>query len=904
MNKLLSKLFALVLVFNTSLLLATNVPIEQAKTYAKTVFAMKSTQNIRSFADIGISEEYTRLTKDKKASYYIFNMEPTGFVIISADDSYNPVLAFSDESRINFDNEYINAPMFNNLGRHELKIEHLRNNDILPSKQVQKEWKAIKDADVSTLLSTKSQTPDGVVVSPLTTTTWNQGEFYNAWTPRDPDPESVAGGTYCGCAPIAMAQLIKFHNYPPSGNGDISYEDPNYGEQTADFCSTNYNWANMPDSLSSENDDVARFIYQVGVSTRTSYSITYSETFVSYMRDALVHFFKYDESASWFYDGQGDFARVAIDDLNQGRPLILTGQAPNNGGGHMWVTDGYGYFLDPAPNQPDEYFHFNWGWGGDNNGWFLDTGGSWAPVPGEFGTQVITYYYDRYVVHNVKPSTQQCGAPRNSTHLGITSYYTSGVSKDAAYLHYTESSIQFDQEVQYRWRKVGTTQWTTSLTLTANFHRAVGLEAESEYEFQVRRKCCGNDWSDYSESYEFETKPATPPGSSCNTLLASNLTTSNVGEESTYVYTSTPYGTTLNQFRYRFAGSAIWVNTDIQSSYYRFLSGLEAGTDYEFQVRHQCDQTVWSEWSSEIGTFTTQGNVGCGAALDVNLFTSSVTTTGGYIYTTQPYGRVDNQFRYRATGTSDWIMSSINDGYYRYLSNLQPGTEYEFQVAHLCQPNTFTDWSFSRTFTTQGGVTSACDAINGERLYNSSISNSGAYVYTPQPFGNVANQFRYRTVGNANWTLSTVSTLYYRYISGLSSNTTYEFQVIHECSPGTWSPWSTSKTFVTSAFAGGGGPGLVLPSAESTDFREAMLDDMTLSVYPNPVQDYLTVKSSVDFYENSTIQIMNLRGKLLYQQDMDEGREFIVPVSDFENGIYLVQYFNGYENFIEKFIKI
>ncbi len=901
-NSRFSLLTAIAILCCTTFLSAKQVPEQQARDYAKTVFAVKASHQLKSMADIKVTDAYTRTTLDGESSYYIFNFEPKGFVIISAQDVYSPVLAFSDESQINLDNEVYGESLFNTLGRHEVQIEHLRRTGVEASKKVQDEWAALAALRPTDYLS---KDPDGTVVSPLTTTLWNQGEFYNDFTPKDADPEAIAGGTYCGCVPVAMAQLIKFHDYPPQGNLSITYDDPQYGTLSADFCNTSYNWSNMPDALTGPNDDVAQLIYQTGAATRTSFSTVYSETFISYVREALVHYFNYDEAASWFYDADGEFARVAIDDLNQGRPLIATGVAPNFGGTHSWVVDGYGYFLDPDPNQPNEFFHFNWGWGGDNNGWFLDTDTTWEPVPGEVGTQVITFYYDRYVVHNIFPADSNCAAPSNTDRN--STYYTSGVANTAAFLHYFEPTLQEDQEVSYRYRKVGDTEWTLSPSTMAYFFRASGLEPGTDYEFQVRRKCCGENWSSYSESAEFTTTGMST-SSACNTFINSSLSTSNITETSTYLYTSQPYGQVVNQFRYRFAGSPIWNFSDLSTNYFRFIDGLEAATDYEFEVRHQCEQGIWTEFSSA-GSFRTDGSEGCSTVYELSLFTSGALENNAYVYTSQPYGKVNNQFRYRPSGASEWTMSSISDNYYRYLSGLAAGTEYEFQVAHLCAAGVWTDWSFVSTFTTKGGTTAgACAAIDGDRLYNSSISRSAAYMYTPQPFGNVANQFRYRPVGATTWEETGVSTLYYRYTTGLQSDTEYEFQVIHECNIGQWTAWSASKTFRTlSGFGGGNEVGLraqPLPPYESTLFRESMLEQTSLVVYPNPVTDLLTFKTSVAFEEGNNLELIDLQGKTILRRRLAVGSHKVeLNVTQLEAGIYFIKYDNGYELHLKKFVK-
>lgn len=46
-------------------------------------------------------------------------------------------------------------------------------------------------------------------------------------------------------------------------------------------------------------------------------------------------------------------------ELDEGAPFMYGGSG--NYGGHVWTCDGY---------QDDDFFHFNWGWGGQQNGYF------------------------------------------------------------------------------------------------------------------------------------------------------------------------------------------------------------------------------------------------------------------------------------------------------------------------------------------------------------------------------------------------------------------------------------------------------------------------------------------------------------------------------------------------------
>jgi len=86
------------------------------------------------------------------------------------------------------------------------------------------------------------------------------------------------------------------------------------------------------------------------------------------------------------------------------------------------------------------------------------------------------------------------------------------------------------------------------------------------------------------------------------------------------------------------------------------------------------------------------------------MFTSSVGPANAYIYTPQPYGATQNQFRYRPVGSTDWAYTDISTLYYRYLSNLTAGTQYEFQTRHECSNGDWSSYTASVNFTTTGGM--------------------------------------------------------------------------------------------------------------------------------------------------------------------------------------------------------
>ena len=79
----------------------------------------------------------------------------------------------------------------------------------------------------------------------LCQTIWNQNPApYNSMCPAD--PQGPGGHAYVGCVATAMAQIMKFWNYPEVGQGSHTYYcnanpyagyagHPEYGPQTANF---------------------------------------------------------------------------------------------------------------------------------------------------------------------------------------------------------------------------------------------------------------------------------------------------------------------------------------------------------------------------------------------------------------------------------------------------------------------------------------------------------------------------------------------------------------------------------------------------------------------------------------------------------------------------------------------
>ncbi|NOZ35860.1 MAG: T9SS type A sorting domain-containing protein [Chlorobi bacterium] len=346
MKKLISLSFILFLFLNA---FSTKVDVKKAQTVAQNFLSEKNKQSVK--LSLVFQKKYD---KSNESLYYIFNLSNTkGFIIVSGDNNVYPVLAYSFENSYDVNKQKPDAYIdwFNTI---EKEILFMKEKKLSADKKTSEAWVYYSNPNFKASKSTKD-------VSPLLTTTWNQGSGYNSLC-----PETSTGGSggyvWAGCVATAMAQSMNYHEWPVSGEGSHSYipsSHPEYGEQSADFENTVYDWANMPDG--SGNAEISKLIYHCGVSVNMNYSPSGSGAYSSSAASALKTYFKYSPNlilTSKYSYTEENWARMLRTEIDSGRPMYYSGYGT---GGHAFNVDGY---------QGADYFHFNWGWGGYSNGYF------------------------------------------------------------------------------------------------------------------------------------------------------------------------------------------------------------------------------------------------------------------------------------------------------------------------------------------------------------------------------------------------------------------------------------------------------------------------------------------------------------------------------------------------------
>lgn len=91
-------------------------------------------------------------------------------------------------------------------------------------------------------------------VAPLITSKWAQkGQGYNAYCPEDTSLAFLDGHPSVGCITLALAQVMRYWQWPAHGRGEVSYSYSypcwTYGTLSADFSTVTFDWNNMPDSF-------------------------------------------------------------------------------------------------------------------------------------------------------------------------------------------------------------------------------------------------------------------------------------------------------------------------------------------------------------------------------------------------------------------------------------------------------------------------------------------------------------------------------------------------------------------------------------------------------------------------------------------------------------------------------
>ena len=319
-------------------------------TKANPVSRNEALQKARYFMPSKHFQEGKKLARTQALSvndpFYVFNDEKGhGFVIVSGDDRTEPILGYSDQGNIDLDNIPVN--LHNWLEGYAEQIYSL-------------------DQEGAVAITNNRAGVGKQAIAPLIQTTWNQSLPYSMMTPTYTNNQGEETHYMTGCVATAIAQVMYFHQWPQSCPAIPEYTSATQHIFRPELPATTFDWNLMKksykyDGTGDSAEAVAKLMAYVGQAIEMDYDVDGSSA--SVRLNVMTNLFSYTKNA---YRASRDnyptaqWEDLIYNELSNNRPVLYDGQSEKSG--HQFVCDGY---------DGNGFFHFNWGWGGGSDGYFV-----------------------------------------------------------------------------------------------------------------------------------------------------------------------------------------------------------------------------------------------------------------------------------------------------------------------------------------------------------------------------------------------------------------------------------------------------------------------------------------------------------------------------------------------------
>jgi len=317
------------------------------------------------------------LISDKNQTVgYIFRFAPTGFIIVSTSNLIRPVYGYS------FINDFIiNDPELRNIKAiigYDLQTR-VRYADQLPGAKkrgIAGEWEQFLGNSIR-MNPFQQWPPEGTTTSGgWVVTNWTQSAPYNSMCPMD-----LNAGTrsVVGCPATAMGQILNYHEtlngttfndgddyYHSYGSGNQYWIDDDHVARSFPSWDSLNTWLNSMDyayqiQVHISMEMKAALSFACGVAAHQVYTASVSGTFgIDQAWDSFQRFGFIDSRL--IFPSDTNLNHDIAENIKVAIPVQLGLLVdPPGSGGHNVVVDGY---------NTDEFYHFNFGWGGSSNGWY------------------------------------------------------------------------------------------------------------------------------------------------------------------------------------------------------------------------------------------------------------------------------------------------------------------------------------------------------------------------------------------------------------------------------------------------------------------------------------------------------------------------------------------------------
>lgn len=344
----------------------------------------------------------TKSSSSDNTLFYIVNFENNeGFVLVGANTAAPEVIACVDKG--NYDGGITPVDGFN------MYIEDI---------SAQLESISVSRIDIPTDPTAYITKPNDATttVNPLVSVSWHQREPFNWYCP-------VISGvtTPTGCVATSIAQIMTVYEAPTSIN--LTYSNAHASNIALD-------WANMKDSQHSSFHNTtcqyciqnAALLREIGERVDMDYDVDGSGAYSSKVKNGILSFgYACDDYTEYSFNSV--FSSIKVN-----RPVYIDAAKADNSSAHAWVVDGSRYIRDEdliyevsstsskyvgKAGREDYYLHFNYGWGGTSDGYYIARRHEYGKGPtvygGEYDNYPITMFTGTYtrnvgVITNIRPN--------------------------------------------------------------------------------------------------------------------------------------------------------------------------------------------------------------------------------------------------------------------------------------------------------------------------------------------------------------------------------------------------------------------------------------------------------------------------------------------------------------------
>ena len=830
----MKKLFSVIALLICGLVMgASPVSLEEAQTLAQR-FSSNTFEQTRQSGELSLV--YSTPT------FYVFNVGQNGFVIISADDSYRPIIGYSEENVFEPDNmapalqEYLN-----NINEYRMQ-----RGTVVADVEVARDWESLRE--YGRMVSRFGGRDAGF----LLTTKWNQNYPYNYYCPADAN--GPGGRAYAGCVATAAAQVMKYWDHPEHGSGSHSYvpqDNPQYGTQTANFGATTYDWNNMPNSISSGSSmvqiqAVATLIYHCGVAVDMNYRPTGSGAATTQLCTVMPQYFSYSNQMTNIkrenYTKE-TYLNMVFKSIDKEWPLI------HRGGGHAYVLDGYDDF---------GLVHFNWGWSGSNDA-FFDIDGH-------------NYTDGQSMLYNSVPADVYNNTPNVPTNVVVTAGSDDQLTATVAWNNpaktlNNQNLTSIDRIVVKRNNVVVFTQ--ENVTPGAQMSFVDDVPCFDAYTYRIYAVCNGHvGESAFSNQINV--------GPTCQwkfVVSSSNMTGWNGAHIALYNAVGTEFGsvTTTNS-------QPAVLNVDLPVGKVRMAwVGVESSSNntISINIKDTDNNSVYS-YSGNIldmeDGLLCEVNNGCGnpapASAPKNL---NATDDGNNIILT--WGAVSSKDGYG--------YNVYRDGYLIRIVNDTEFVDEDLSMGGHCYHVTFLGFGGESSFSNEacGNVGEGCDT--GSNLWYEVQTNNFKPIITweaPENHTGLSGYFVYRKDGaDGEYTRVQIvgaNKTQYKETKTLVDETVYYYKVI---------PFYQAIDCYAAPIKARYGNKYHVEYYYSVDAVGENYDN-NVSIYPNPTNGNVKIEAE----SLSNVAIFNLMGQKVYEENIS-GDEYVIDMNEFGTGLFMIK---------------